>query len=342
MGGKTGAPGQSSGRPTLRTISGLTGLAVTTVSRALNDAPDIGEATKERVRRVAAEIGYRPNRAGVRLRTGRTNVIALVLYTFEDVMSFTSHLVYAISAGLENTPYHLIIRPYSRIHDPMDPVRYVVETGSADGIVLNRVMPDDPRVKYLLERDFPFVTHGRTFSGWEHPYFDFDNYEFGAESIRELARRGRRNIALLLPPADQSYGRSMREGAIDAGEETGVNLRFIETATSEADFPTLNSALSGCFAGPDRPDGLLTGSASAAMAAIALLEAQGLEVGKDVAVATKDTSGFLREYRKDVIVFRENIRRAGGYIAEAIVRRIDQPELPPMQELDRPGAPEMP
>ena len=45
------------GKPTLRTIAGLTGLAVPTVSRALSDAPDLRAETKALVRRVAAEIG---------------------------------------------------------------------------------------------------------------------------------------------------------------------------------------------------------------------------------------------------------------------------------------------
>ena len=47
----------------------MTGLGITTVSRALKDAPDISHETKERVRLVARQIGYQPNRAGVRLRT---------------------------------------------------------------------------------------------------------------------------------------------------------------------------------------------------------------------------------------------------------------------------------
>ncbi|MBC7479941.1 MAG: LacI family DNA-binding transcriptional regulator, partial [Pseudorhodobacter sp.] len=62
-------------RPTLKTIAAETGLAIATVSRALKDAPDIGEETKRRVRETAERLGYRPNRAGVRLRTGKTNVI---------------------------------------------------------------------------------------------------------------------------------------------------------------------------------------------------------------------------------------------------------------------------
>ena len=71
--------GGGSTKPTLKTIAELSGLAVPTVSRALNDAPDIGAKTKEKVRRIADEIGYIPNRAGVRLRTGRTNVVSLML-----------------------------------------------------------------------------------------------------------------------------------------------------------------------------------------------------------------------------------------------------------------------
>jgi Bacterial regulatory proteins, lacI family len=63
-------------RPTLKTIAEATGFAVATVSRALKDAPDIGEETKRRVREAAERLGYRQNRAAVRLRTGKTNVKA--------------------------------------------------------------------------------------------------------------------------------------------------------------------------------------------------------------------------------------------------------------------------
>jgi LacI family transcriptional regulator len=114
------------GRPTLKTIAYMTGLGVTTVSRALNDAPDIGQATKERVRLVAKQIGYRPNRAGVRLRTGKTNVISLVLSVENEVLGLTSHVVYGISEYLASTPYHLIVTPYRLGGDPLDPVRYIV------------------------------------------------------------------------------------------------------------------------------------------------------------------------------------------------------------------------
>ena len=67
--GKSGgseAPVTTGERPTLKTIAYMTGLGITTVSRALKDAPDIGAETKERVRLIARQIGYQPNRAGVK------------------------------------------------------------------------------------------------------------------------------------------------------------------------------------------------------------------------------------------------------------------------------------
>src|SRR3569832_781483 len=156
-------------RPTLKTIAFMTGLGVTTVSRALKDAPEIGAATRRRVQLVAQQVGYRPNRAGVRLRTGKTIVISLVLNTEEQIMGFVSDIIYGISEELAQTPYHLIVTPYSRALDPMEPVRYVVETGAADGIIISRMEPDDPRVRYMSERGFPFATHGRTDMVIAHP-----------------------------------------------------------------------------------------------------------------------------------------------------------------------------
>jgi LacI family transcriptional regulator len=143
------------GRPTLKTLAFMTGLGVTTVSRALKDAPEIGAETRRRVQLVAKQIGYRPNRAGVRLRTGKTNVISLVLNTEHEIMSFVSDIIYGVSEVIADTPYHLIVTPYSRSQDPLDPIRYLVETGSADGVIISRTQPNDPRARYMLERGIP-------------------------------------------------------------------------------------------------------------------------------------------------------------------------------------------
>ena len=105
---------------------------------------------RARIKLIANRIGYRPNRAGLRLKTGKTNVIAAVLNPGADGSSFFSDFAYGISDALAGTSYHLVATPCS-LSDPMAPIRYIFETGSADGEILSRIQPDDLRVRYLLQ-----------------------------------------------------------------------------------------------------------------------------------------------------------------------------------------------
>ena len=216
------------GRPTLKTIAGLTGLGVTTVSRALKDGPELSAETKARVRAVAAEIGYRPNRAGVRLRTGRTFVIGLILDQNDEIAEFARRIIIGISSALRGTPYHLVVMPQFRDSDPMDPIRYVLQTGAADGIIFTHTRPHDPRVKLLQERGFPFVTHGRTALAEPHPFHDFDNRAFAELAASRLAERGRHALALVKPPREFTYYRHMVDGFRTAASAAGVGAEILD------------------------------------------------------------------------------------------------------------------
>jgi LacI family transcriptional regulator len=309
---------------------------VTTVSRALNDAPDIGAATKERVRLVAQQIGYRPNRAGVRLRTGKTNVISLVLSIETEVLGLTSHLVYGISEYLATTRYHLIVTPYDLSEDPLAPVRYIVETGSADGIILSRTEPEDARIRYLTARGFPFASHGRTEMGLEHPFYDFDNRRFAELAVDRLVARGRKRLALLAPPATLTYARHMTAG-FQAGVERHAALDVpIRAVTTDSGNEAVAQEIARLMTSPRPPDGLVCGSAASAISAITGAEDAGLTTGRDFDVAVKEGFDLLQRFRREVIVVHEDFRAAGKGLAEAVVRTIAGVPSSELQFLDVP------
>lgn len=328
--------GPGGGRPTLKTIAYMTGLGVTTVSRALHDAPDIGQATKERVRLVAKQIGYRPNRAGVRLRTGKTNVISLILSVETEVLGLTSHLVYGISERLAGSPYHLIVTPYSHRSDPLDPVRYIVETGSADGIIFSRIEPEDARVRYLHERGFPFVTHGRSEMGIEHPFFDFDNARYAELAVERLAGRGRRRLALLGPPGHLTYSRHMTMGFQQAVERLDLVDVPVRGVSTDSDPAAIRAEIGRLMDSRRRPDGIVCGSASAAITAIGAAEEAGAVIGQDLDVAVKESFGLMKMFRRDIEVVHEDFRRAGVTLAEAVVRTIEGEGPAALQTIDVP------
>jgi LacI family transcriptional regulator len=329
-------PQANGGRPTLKTIAYMTGLGITTVSRALKDAPDIGADTKERVRLVAAQLGYQPNRAGVRLRTGKTNVIALVLSIEEELMGFTSQMMFGISEVLAGTQYHLVLTPHAHQKDPMVPIRYILDTGSADGMIISRTLPDDPRVALMSERNFPFATHGRTDMGASHPYHDFDNESFAYQAVERLVSRGRRRIALLAPPTKLSYYLHTRIGFERALATFGATEIAMGRLTSEAPLDTIRGHMEALMRSADPPDGIISISGSGTIALIAGLEASGKRLGVEADMVSKQSAEFLNWIRPEIYTINEDIRQAGRELAKAVIARIDgvAPEL--LQSVSRP------
>lgn len=310
-------------RPTLKTIAQETGLAVATVSRALSDAPDIGEATKVRVREAAIKLGYRPNRAGVRLRTGKTNVIALVISAEADVMNNTAKLLYAIADSLRGSSYHLVVMPYFPDQDPLDPIRYLVETGSADGIIFNQTKADDPRVAYLAQHRIPFATHGRSNMGLSHPYFDYDNQAFGILAVKALAARGCRHIYGIVPPQDQMYAQHMIAGMFEAAAACDITVELASGFTSDSSGAHIERDVATRWGQNPRPDGIVSSSTTGAMSAVAALERWGLRTGVDFQIASKEAIQFLHRFRREILVASEDVDQAGRSLARAVMDAIE-------------------
>lgn len=327
----------SEAKPTLKTIARISGLAVPTVSRALNDAPDIGNDTKILIRKIASEIGYVPNRAGVRLRTGRTNVISLVMSTEHDLMSHTARLIASVAGGLRDTPFHMVVTPFFPDQDPMDPVRYIVETGSADAVIMNQIQPQDPRVAYLMERNFPFATHGRTDWSDRHPYYDYDNKAFGSLAIKQLAARGRKEILVIAPPQAHSYAQHMIAGVMETGAAQGVNVTIADGITSDSASADVVESVRATLAAHPTIDAVVTASTSSAMAAVAALEQHGAQVGQQIDVFAKEAMPFLKLFRADILTLSEQVNTAGDFLAKAAIQAIRHPLEPPMQGLEIPS-----
>jgi LacI family transcriptional regulator len=320
-------------KPTLRTIAELSGLAIPTVSRALNDAPDIGDKTKARVRAIAREIGYVPNRAGVRLRTGKTNVISLVLGTDNEVTDHTGQLISAIARALRDTRFHMIVTPYFPDEDPMIPVQYIVETGSADAVILNRIEQEDPRVAYLMEREFPFVTFGRTRWRDRHPYFDFDNTYFGRVAAQSLVDSGRRHIALLAPPQRQNYAQDMIAGARGAVAGSAARFDIIPGVTSDDSGEVMRAGLLAFLTARPEVDAFICPSSTSAIATTVVCEGAGRVIGQDIDLFAKETIPFLRSFRPQIRSVVEDVKQAGDFLGRAAIQAIAHPDLPPCQKL---------
>jgi LacI family transcriptional regulator len=329
----------SSKKPTLKTIATAMGLSVTAVSRALRDDSKIGAATRKAVHEMAQKLSYHPSHAGLRLRTGKTNIISLVLDTEEEMGSFVSQMICGITDGLAGTPYHLIVTPYSKHGDPVAPIRHLVETESVDGIIISRIEPEDQRVKYMIEEGMPFVTHGRTHMGVEHPFFDFDNHAYARIAVDCLAGLGRKRLALLAPPAGLSFYDHTRQGFEAAMAAHGLKEVSIEGISNDSSIEQIRLAVRHLMQQSPAPDGLVnssggvSGTGGAILAIQAGLSDVGSIIGRDVDIVTKQLFANLPVFGDAFYVVHEDVRETGQGLAKALLGSIGGKPVSELQTL---------
>jgi LacI family transcriptional regulator len=309
-------------KPTLRTISELTGLAVTTVSRALSNAPQLSLETRERVRKVADEIGYLPDRAALRLRTGRTNVISLVLNPHQEILDFGNSILKGLTLALRGTPMHLIITPTFENMSLTEPIEFIVRNRLADGIIFTRTEPFDPRVRLLLENGFPFVTHGRTEFSTPHAFVDFDNSAFAYEATRKLIARGRHKITMILPPRRLTFGQHLLHGFMSAVREAGVDYEIPTAVTLDSPAGMIRQYVVARAAEPAPPDAYVCGGEVSALATISALAGRGFVLGREYDIVAKQTSRLLTDIEPEVETIYEDLAAAGETMGSLLVRAI--------------------
>ncbi|MBX4977864.1 LacI family transcriptional regulator [Rhizobium lentis] len=311
------------GKPTLRTIATIAGLAVTTVSRALSDAPQISLETRQRVHRIAREIGYLPDRAAQRLKTGRTNVIAILLDPHEEVVGFSTSIMYGIAKALKETSYHLVVAPNFLSTTNVEAAEYIIRNHLADGLIFTRTEPLDARVRVLLESGFPFICHGRTEFSTPHPYVDYDNFSFAYEATRRLIAKGRTKVAVILPPKRLTFCQHILHGFMTAVREAGVAYEIPEAVDLDTSAGELRDFICSRAVAPEAPDGFICPGEVSALAVISGMSDVGSTLAIDYDIVAKETSRLLTQLQPEVDTIHEDLTAAGEHLGRMLLRRIN-------------------
>jgi LacI family transcriptional regulator len=332
--GKRGV--KPTGKPTLKTIAQMTGFAVTTISRALNNAPELSQDTRDRVQKIAAELGYMPDRAALRLKTGRTNVITLVLEPDEQIYGFGSSIVSGITEALRNTPYHLVITPLFRHVSPMEPIQHIVRNKVADGVIFSKSEGFDERIRFLLDNDFPFVSHGRSLWPDQHPYVDYDNEAYAYGAVKRLVQRGCKCISTVLPESALTYTDHLKTGIAKAANEAGVAFEFASDVTLSSQTDAIRNYVLKRSKRPDGPDGWVCNSEVSALAVIGGINEAGKTVGQDAHVVSKQSTPMFAQFQSGAETVFEDFVQSGLHMGKLLMRRIAGENADELQQLVQP------
>ncbi len=197
---------------TIKDIAKAAGVSPSTVSRALNDSPLIRESTKERIKRLAAELGYERNELARSLVKGRTRALGLLV---PDITNpFFAEITKGVEDAARSRGYGVIL--CNTGDDPQRELDYglLLRRKRVDGQIITSVALEDPFLPQLARTRTPFVLVSRISARVDAPYVIVDD-EKGAELAAEhLLRLGHRKIACISGPEDVVPGKVRAEAFV--------------------------------------------------------------------------------------------------------------------------------
>ncbi len=204
-------------RPTLQTVARAAGVSPMTVSNAYNRPDQLSAETREKVLRIARELGYSgPDPAGRSLRRRRTDTVGVLLterlpYAFTDpgMVAF----LHGLASGLSDAGQALLLLPTI---DDADHAH--VRNALVDAFVLASLLPDDPAVAEVLGRRLPVVSWGASpIPGVAR--IGVDNGRAAAKAAQHLLDLGHREFGVI------SVGRPLLGNGAEPGEPVVVRGR---------------------------------------------------------------------------------------------------------------------
>ncbi|MGP4018737.1 LacI family DNA-binding transcriptional regulator [Saccharopolyspora sp. 5N708] len=278
----------SSARATLNSVAKQAKVSRQTVSNVLNAPELVNPETRNRVRAVIEQQGYRPHRAARQLRTHRSQVIGLRIEAIGDGISgvVLDRFLHSLTATAEEHDHHIML--FTAPDDDAEVRAYgeLVDTVGVDAFVLTGTHHGDARTQWLREHKLPFVTFGRPWGAREdHAWVDVDGATGTELATDHLIQRGHERIAFVGWPAGSGSGDDRRAGWQRAVRRAGLaDDRTVEVADGiDGGRNAVDRLLSA-----DPPTGFVCTSDSLALGVVSELRERGLNPGTDVAVTGFD------------------------------------------------------
>ncbi|MDQ0285974.1 LacI family transcriptional regulator [Desulfofundulus luciae] len=178
---------------TIKDIARKAGVSYATVSRALNNRPEVSEKTRREIQRLAAEMGYKPNAIARGLVTRETLTLGLVI---PDITNpFFPEVARGVEEAASEAGYSVFLCNTNWDVDKERTYIELLEEKRVDGLILASVTEDEEYLAELLSRETPVVLINRILDQVDTNYVAIDNVKGAQQAVEHLISLGHRRIA---------------------------------------------------------------------------------------------------------------------------------------------------
>ena len=312
-------------RVTAKDVAKSLGISTMTVSRALNNKPNVSEETRRKVRQTSRTIGYFPNHIAKSLVLRKTDTIGVVVP--EITHSFFPEVVSGIEEICYKKGYHLILAHSAENANRETDVIYTLTSNQVDGLLISTAQTVEDYLVYqqIIQRGLPLVFYDRCVKGIGASCVSIDDEECASQITEHLIEHDYYPIAHISGPSRISIGISRQNGFKKALKKHHLEVKdklIVEAGLQEADG---YQAMQQIFKLPrgEWPRAVVAVNDPAAFGAMNAIYERKLKIPDDIAIV-----GFSDDIRAELMptpltTIRQNAYEVGKRAVEKLIAVIN-------------------
>ena len=322
-------------KATLKQIAKELNVSVSTVSKALNDSPEISEQTKTKIKEYAKLKNYKPNVIGLNLKNRKTKTIGVIIPNILN--SFFAKVFSGIEKVADEKGYNVIMCISNESLEKEAHTLEMLSNGTIDGFILSvseeaQKQNNYDHFKEIINDGTPIVMFDRTAEGIDCDKVIVDDFDSALDSTQRLIDLGCKNIALLSSVDNLSVGKLRFEGYLKALEKNNipVNTNLIIRTDSEED---LKVQMEEVFA-KNKIDGIFALEENDSVAALRMGLKKGYKIPEELCIIGF-ADGILasRRLSPSLTTVSQHGIEIGEEAAKLLIKRLedDSEEEPPYE-----------
>lgn len=317
---------------TIKDVAKETGVSPSTVSRVIADHPRISIATKRRVRKAMKEMGYHPNISARNLVSQTTKSIGVIMPSSADKAlqnPFFPEVLRGIGSITHDKEYSITLSSGKTDEEIYSEVERMVYGRYVDGIILLYSRVNDPIMKFLHEREFPFVVVGKPYELInEVTHVDNDNFSAGKEITQHLINQGHKKIAFIggakelfvTIDREAGYESALKEANLENKDAYKVHTEFLRSGGREA--------IEHLLSLERPPTGIVVTDDLMSLGVIGVLEECGFQIPQDISIASFNNVYLSEIIRPSLTTVDINIYELGAQSAKALIEKASNKDEP--------------
>lgn len=313
-------------KSTIHDIARKLNITASTVSRALNDHPRISESTKKAVQKAAQKLNYQPNHLAAALRSGRSNILGVIVPTVDR--SFFSSVVRGIEEIANSSRYNVMICQSYDNHEKEVAAVEALLSARVDGIIASYAKETRNFDHFMKakERGIPVILFDRSNDELELSHVVVDDFLGAYKATEHLIQQGCKRIGHFTNTRPISIFKDRLRGYKEALIANGLTYDESLVVESNLQLEDGRDSMLQLLNRKELPDGIFSASAYGILGALQVLIEKGIRVPQDVALVGFSNEPYTSFTEPALSTVEQHSLRMGNAAAEIFLEEVSDGE----------------